>query len=236
MSSDDITAITLSAAAQARRADPRLDDWLGDEASIEWFPGSAEAEARDGRERRARRGEAGGARATNVLTPAQELAQVYRRRRLGGLVAVVVLVAAAILAAVVLLGGSSSPVPRPVATPSTSTAATSTTTTTSTASSGTTSTPTSPKSSATTTKSTTPALVLPASGMIRTGATGATVKELQQDLTTLGSDPGKADGTFGPLTEQAVIAYQQSNGLSPDGIVGPKTVAKINAALAAGSG
>ena len=31
------------------------------------------------------------------------------------------------------------------------------------------------------------------------------------------------DGIFGPLTEEAVKQYQQEHGLTPDGIVGPKT-------------
>ena len=36
-----------------------------------------------------------------------------------------------------------------------------------------------------------------------------------------------ADGIYGPLTEEAVITFQRANGLTPDGIVGPKTWAKI---------
>lgn len=36
-----------------------------------------------------------------------------------------------------------------------------------------------------------------------------------------------ADGRFGPKTREAVKAYQRANGLDPDGIVGPKTWAKL---------
>ena len=36
------------------------------------------------------------------------------------------------------------------------------------------------------------------------------------------------DGFFGPVTQAAVIAFQQKNGLHPDGIVGDATFAKLN--------
>lgn len=36
-----------------------------------------------------------------------------------------------------------------------------------------------------------------------------------------------ADGFFGPLTEEAVKVFQNANGLKPDGIVGPATLAKL---------
>jgi peptidoglycan hydrolase-like protein with peptidoglycan-binding domain len=41
------------------------------------------------------------------------------------------------------------------------------------------------------------------------------------------------DGHYGPATQSAVAAFQQSNGLTADGIVGPQTAAAINSALAA---
>jgi len=37
----------------------------------------------------------------------------------------------------------------------------------------------------------------------------------------------KADGWFGPGTESRVKKWQRSNGLTADGIVGPKTWAKM---------
>lgn len=38
---------------------------------------------------------------------------------------------------------------------------------------------------------------------------------------------GKIDGIFGPLTEQAVKDWQSANGLTPDGIIGAKSWAKL---------
>lgn len=49
--------------------------------------------------------------------------------------------------------------------------------------------------------------------MIKKGSTGSDVKLLQEKLGLT------ADGSFGPKTEAAVIAWQKKNGLTPDGIV-----------------
>ena len=62
----------------------------------------------------------------------------------------------------------------------------------------------------------------------------ALIRELQQALTAAGYDPGPADGTYGEQTEAAVVAFQQANGLSVDGRVGPETAAALNSALATG--
>jgi len=53
---------------------------------------------------------------------------------------------------------------------------------------------------------------------VRKGSKGETVKAVQKAL------GAKADGAFGPGTEAAVIAWQRSRGLVPDGIVGPSTL------------
>lgn len=63
--------------------------------------------------------------------------------------------------------------------------------------------------------------------VLRRKADGAAVRELQQRLVAHGFDPGGVDGAFGPRTEAAVRAFQQAKGLAVDGIVGPKTWAKL---------
>ena len=65
------------------------------------------------------------------------------------------------------------------------------------------------------------------------GDTGADVKALQEALISLGFSCGKwgADGEFGKATKSAVVAFQTANNLVADGIVGPKTVAALNALL-----
>lgn len=62
---------------------------------------------------------------------------------------------------------------------------------------------------------------------IRKGKQGRDVKELQEILNELGFNCGKADGIFGNMTKNAVMAFQAANGLEVDGICGPKTVQKI---------
>jgi len=57
------------------------------------------------------------------------------------------------------------------------------------------------------------------------------VKELQGFLEAFGYDVGSsgADGWFGSDTEDALIAFQDNNGLDADGIVGPDTRDAMNA-------
>jgi Putative peptidoglycan binding domain len=62
-------------------------------------------------------------------------------------------------------------------------------------------------------------------------ATGShPVRELQRTLHRVGSDPGRVDGLYGPLTRAAVVRIQLGAGLEPDGVVGPETRATLAAA------
>lgn len=56
---------------------------------------------------------------------------------------------------------------------------------------------------------------------IKRGSRGEEVKLLQQKLNVI------VDGIFGSITEEAVKEFQKTNGLSVDGIVGPKTWEKL---------
>ncbi|WP_238442393.1 D-Ala-D-Ala carboxypeptidase family metallohydrolase [Desulfofalx alkaliphila] len=55
------------------------------------------------------------------------------------------------------------------------------------------------------------------------GSKGSEVVELQRQLAAAGFKPGPADGIFGPLTKDAVLALQGYCGLSMDGIVGEES-------------
>lgn len=61
---------------------------------------------------------------------------------------------------------------------------------------------------------------------LRAGAAGAKVVELQKRLKASGIRVG-IDGDFGPKTHYAVVRFQRSKGLKPDGIVGSKTWAAL---------
>ena len=66
---------------------------------------------------------------------------------------------------------------------------------------------------------------------LKVGAKGDDVKALQTRLTELGYWNGKADGTFGSLTQQAIYAVQKAAGLGRDGVVGPKTQKAIDSGV-----
>lgn len=53
------------------------------------------------------------------------------------------------------------------------------------------------------------------------------IKEVQQLLTQLGYSPGQADGVMGMHTKEALKAFQAAQGLTPDGVLGPKTRTKL---------
>ena len=55
----------------------------------------------------------------------------------------------------------------------------------------------------------------------------AKVKAVQQTLAKDGLYKGKVDGMIGPVTTNAVKAFQKKNGLKADGIIGPMTLKKL---------
>lgn len=62
---------------------------------------------------------------------------------------------------------------------------------------------------------------------LRRGAQGDDVRAMQLALVGHGYTPGECDGIFGKRTEAAVKAFQKAQGLSADGICGPKTWAAL---------
>lgn len=58
---------------------------------------------------------------------------------------------------------------------------------------------------------------------LRAGDRGAFVLDLQDQLERVRYFLGKVDGIFGPLTREAVLAFQADHALTVDGIVGPQT-------------
>jgi len=63
-----------------------------------------------------------------------------------------------------------------------------------------------------------------AKGSLRAGDRGEAVVQLQRLLSGLGHEPGPADGVFGPLTQSAVIRYQNVTGVKVDGIFGVQSL------------
>ncbi len=59
------------------------------------------------------------------------------------------------------------------------------------------------------------------------GASGETVKKIQQRLSDWGYYSGAIDGVYGSRTEEAVKKFQKKNGLTADGVAGPATLAAI---------
>ena len=59
--------------------------------------------------------------------------------------------------------------------------------------------------------------------ILKQGASGSEVKEVQRRLKLWGYYNGTVDGVFGKGTKSAVIAFQKKNGLTADGVVGKAT-------------
>lgn len=223
--------------------DTALDDWLGDISDDDW---SEQATERAQRIRSARLDAvpshtAGRAPLPTPDRPAPDAtataaeahrAVIERRRLVAGILLAAVL-GLAVVGAVLLLRGedeaAAPSVTAPVATtpaPEDRPSPTPTTPATTTPSTG-----TPPAGQAPTS-----GFTLPAGTKLQLGAENdaALVRELQLALTKAGYDPGPADGVFGKQTEEAVVAFQQDNGLAVDGRVGPETAAALDSALAGG--
>lgn len=99
------------------------------------------------------------------------------------------------------------------------------TTTTQTTTAPTTTTPT------TTTPTTGAPTTLPEGVKLRRGDESDDVRQVQAAVVELGYSTGGVDGKFGPATEEAVLAFQKSAGLTEDGVVGAATLAALSAAL-----
>lgn len=78
-----------------------------------------------------------------------------------------------------------------------------------------------------------PGTVAIADTALRFGSTGATVKQLQQDLADTGfySSSGPFTEYFGELTEAAVLDLQAAHGIAQDGVVGSETRAALSRSL-----
>ena len=59
--------------------------------------------------------------------------------------------------------------------------------------------------------------------VLKKGAKGGEVEEVQRRLKLWGYYKGNVDGVFGAGTRSAVIAFQKKNGLTADGVVGKST-------------
>lgn len=71
---------------------------------------------------------------------------------------------------------------------------------------------------------------------IRENSSGAAVSKVQTELKALGYYYGQITGNAGPKTVAAIKSFQSKNGLTADGIAGPQTIAKIDAAYEAKGG
>ena len=207
--------------------DGREDDWQWDD--IDWSeedaPRRTAEPAAGGRAARQGDGDPASARGADERLfeqPEERLAAV-RRRRLAALAVFVVLFGCAVVIPLVVLGGGGGSVVQATTLAPTTPATTARTTT-----------QTQPATTTTTTSTTARSslhLTLAKGTTLRRGDRGAEVTALQKALVSLGFSAGRPDGSFGATTEAAVIDFQRSNGLTPDGAVGADTVRLLNTAL-----
>ena len=227
-------------AVEVRPNGQPLDDWLGDISDDDWNESTTErAERRrtspayrelPSPESDVRQDDAPDPAPRPVVAAEADRAVIQRRRLVAGLVFVVLAVAVAI-AVLLLRSGGQAPV-APVAAPTSTTPAPGESRPSADA--------TAPSPS-TSPQSATPSIggastfALPEGTKLQRGeGDSALIEELQRALSSAGYDPGPADGTFGRRTEAAVVAFQEANGLSVDGRVGPETASALNSAVADG--
>ncbi len=86
---------------------------------------------------------------------------------------------------------------------------------------------TTPEGQAATTTPAYTATATPDDGFLQLGDVGSEVSTLQTQLQALGYYDGPISGSFGSQTQSALIAFQQAQGLTADGIAGPQ----VNTAL-----
>ncbi len=67
----------------------------------------------------------------------------------------------------------------------------------------------------------------PIDPMLRIGSAGLAVLRLQEALQALGYYSDDMDGEFGSATQQAVKLFQETHGLTADGIAGNDTLEKL---------
>lgn len=67
--------------------------------------------------------------------------------------------------------------------------------------------------------------------VLKQGSRGDSVKTVQQKLIRWGYLKGSADGIFGAKTKTAVVAFQNKNGLTADGIIGTRTAQALGISL-----
>jgi hypothetical protein len=205
--------------------DPRSpgDDWLLDD--VDWGePGSRPSSEPATGETPARQRSGLIPEAGRAVGDQAGIHPDIRRRRIAALAALALLLGCAVVIPLVVLGGNDNSVEQttpPTTTPTTATAPTTTQAPTTTAT-----------STAPTTTTASLHVTLPGGESLKRGDTGAAVTQLQKGLVALGFSAGTPDGNFGSGTEAAVVDFQQSNDLTPDGVVGTDTVRLLNAALA----
>ena len=77
--------------------------------------------------------------------------------------------------------------------------------------------------------------LIPLSGVsaaaLKRGSSGTEVRRMQENLQGLGYLSGTADGKFGPMTQEAVVAFQSAYGLTADGAAGEVTQTALRNAV-----